>query len=57
MKKILFAFVLTSAIFTQAAVLTYEPENLQIEGVNLNRTDAINDAAGVAATTKLDLLD
>ncbi len=56
MKKILFAVALTAAIFAQASVLTYEPGNLQIEGVNLNRTAAINDAAGAPTTMKLDLL-
>ena len=56
MKKILFALVLASSLLSQAALLSYEQGNLQIEGVNLNRTAAVTDANGVATNMKMDLL-
>ncbi len=56
MKKILFAITLASTVFAQAALLTYEQGNLQLEGVNLSRTAAVNDASGAATNSKMDLL-
>lgn len=56
MKKILFVMFMASSVLSQAALLSYEQGNLQIEGVNLNRTAAITDANGVATNMKLDLL-
>lgn len=56
MKSIIFAMTLASAVYAQAALLTYEPGSVQIEGVNLARTAAINNQDGTPSAMKMDLL-
>ena len=56
MKKTLFALTLVTSIFAQAALMTFEPGTLQLEGVNLNKTATVNDAQGRPSALKLDLL-
>lgn len=52
----LFAFVLVSSVFAQAALLTYEAGSQSLNGINLAKTAAINDANGAPTEAKLDLL-
>lgn len=47
---------LASAVFAQASLLSFEPGNLQIEGVVLNKTATINKADGTPSDMKMDLL-
>ncbi|MFZ3231048.1 MAG: chalcone isomerase family protein [Pseudobdellovibrio sp.] len=56
MKSLIFAMTLVSAVFTQAALLSFEPGTLQIENINLNKTATINKADGTPSTIKMDLL-
>lgn len=56
MKKMILAMFLFSALTAQAALVTFEPGTLQLEGVNLNKTVAINDDKGAPTSIKLDLL-
>ena len=56
MKKILFVMLLATSVISNAALLSYEQGNLQIEGVNLNRTAAVTDPSGAATNMKMDLL-
>jgi hypothetical protein len=56
MKSLIFAMTLVSAVFAQAALLTYEPGNLQINGVVLNRTATVTAKDGTPSALKMDLL-
>lgn len=57
MKSFVFAMTLVSAVFAQAALLTFEPGNLQIEGTVLSKTATVNDSTGKpVATLGMDLL-
>lgn len=56
MNKMLFAFVMAAATFSQASLLTYEAGSQVLNGVNLNKTAAINDAKGAPTDVKLDIL-
>ena len=56
MKSLIFAMTFASAIFAQAALLTFEPGNLQIEGVTLNKTATVNNQDGTPSALKMDLL-
>lgn len=56
MKSIIFASVLALASFAQAALLSFEPGNLQIEGVVLNKTATVNKQDGTPSALKMDLL-
>ena len=56
MKSLIFAMTLASAVFAQAALLSFEPGNLQIDGVVLNKTATINNQDGTPSALKMDLL-
>ncbi|MBY0555207.1 chalcone isomerase family protein [bacterium] len=56
MKKMLFAFVMVSSVFAQAALLTFEAGSQTLNGINLAKTAAINDTNGAPTDAKLDLL-
>lgn len=56
MKKTLFALVMAVSVGSQAALLSFEAGNQQLNGVVLNKTATINDAKGAPTTLKMDLL-
>ncbi|MEQ1722560.1 MAG: chalcone isomerase family protein [Pseudobdellovibrio sp.] len=56
MKKMLFTIVMVSSVFAQAALLTYEAGTQTLNGINLNKTAAINDSNGAPTDLKMDLL-
>lgn len=56
MKKMLFAIVLGSSVFAQAALLTFEQGTKTIEGINVNKTAAVNDDKGTPTALKLNVL-
>ncbi len=57
MKKMLFALVMAATVLAKAApLLSYEAGNLQLNGVVLNKTAAMNDANGAPTAMKMDLL-
>lgn len=55
MKSLIFAMTLASAVFAQASLLSFQPGNLQIEGVTLNKTATAAATATKPAVT-MDLL-
>lgn len=54
----LFAFITVASVFAFAAnpILSYEAGSQTLNGINLAKTAAVNDANGVATAVKLDLL-
>jgi hypothetical protein len=56
MKKMLFALVMAASVGSQAALLSFEAGNQQLNGVVLNKTATINDAKGAPTALKMDLL-
>lgn len=56
MKKTLFALVMAVSVGSQAALLSFEAGNQQLNGVVLNKTATINDAKGAPTNLKMDLL-
>lgn len=54
MKKMLFAFVMASSVFAQAALLTYENGTKDLNGVNLKATATVKDSKPTAL--KMDIL-
>ncbi len=56
MKQLLITLALIASVSAKASLLTYEAGTLQLNGVNLNKTATINDAAGAPTALKMDLL-
>ncbi len=56
MKKMLFAFVMASSVFAQAALLSFEDGAKALNGVNLKATATLNDKDGKPSALKLDIL-
>lgn len=56
MNKMLFTIALVSSVFAQAALLTFEQGTKTLEGVNLNKTAAVNDDKGTPTSLKMNVL-
>jgi len=56
MKSFILAITLLAGVVSQASLLSFEPGNLQIEGVTLNKTATINKQDGTPSALKMDLL-
>lgn len=56
MKKLLFAFVLGTAVFAEAALLTYQDGSKALNGVNLKVTAKLNDKDNNPTALNLDIL-
>lgn len=56
MKSLIFAMTFASAVFAQAALLTFEPGTVQIEGVTINKTATVTAQDGTPSALKMDLL-
>lgn len=56
MKKMLFSFVLAMSTLAQASMLSYEAGPKNLNGVVLQKTAVINDAAGKPTSLRMDLL-
>lgn len=56
MKSVIMALALTTSVFAQASLLTFEPGTAQIEGVTISKTATINKQDGTPSTIKMDLL-
>lgn len=56
MKKMLFAFVIVTSVFAQAALLSYEDGAKALNGVNLKATASLNDKDNKPTPLKMEIL-